>query len=278
MKRLAAFAVALLLPVFALAQSWPVYETTYVNDYANLVEEGAESRITSALKALREETGIEATVLTIHTRWGYESTGSLESFATGLFNHWGIGNAETNDGILVLVVSEDREMRVELGSGYGTAFNREAQDIIDRVFLPEFRADNYSQGIEDGTAAVIERIARVHYAGGEPTPSSGGGGFAGAIFGAFFALIAGASLFGRRIADRFRRCPECGQRGIHTMRKVIDRATRTSTGRGEKTTDCPHCGYHAVTGYTISRVRRSSSSGGSFGGGSSSGGGASGRW
>ena len=176
MTRFAALLVALILPAFALAQSWPVYENTYVNDYANIIGEGAEGRITSALKSLREETGIEATVLTIYTRWGFESTGSLESFATGLFNDWGIGNAETNDGILVLVVSEDREMRVELGSGYGTAFNREAQDIIDRIFLPAFKADNYSQGIEDGTGAVIERIARVSFAGEEPPARSGGGG------------------------------------------------------------------------------------------------------
>lgn len=281
MKRLAALVFALILPLAALAQSWPVYETTYVNDYAGLIEEGAEGRITSALRSLREDTGIEATVLTIYTRKGYQTSGSLESFATGLFNHWGIGNAETNDGILILVVSEDREMRVELGSGYGSAFNREAKDIIDRVFLPAFRNDNYSQGIEDGTAAVIERIARVHYAGGEPTASGGGAGagIIGAIIGAIFAVIAGVAIFRRRISDRFSRCPECGQRGIHTKRHVLDKATRRSKGRGEKITDCPHCGYHGVALYTIPMVSRSSSSsGGSFGGGSSSGGGASGSW
>ncbi len=283
MKRLIAGVFALILPLAALAESWPVYQNTYVNDYANVIEEGAEGRITTALKSLRQETGIEATVLTIYTRWGYENTGSLESFATGLFNHWGIGNAETNDGILVLVIPEDREMRVELGSGYGDAFNREAQDIVDRIFLPAFREGRYSQGIEDGTAAVIERIAWVHYAGGEPEASGGSGGgagVAGAVVGAILALMAAAALFWRRIMDRFTRCPECGARGIHTKRQVLDRATRSSTGRGEKITDCPHCGYHAVTTFTIPRITRSSSSssGGSFGGGSSSGGGASGRW
>lgn len=279
MKRLAAVLLALLLPALAQGQSWPVYETTYVNDYANIIEQGAESRITSALKSLREETGIEATVLTLHTRWGYENTGGLESFATGLFNHWGIGNAETNDGILVLVVSEDREMRVELGSGYGRAFNREAQDIVDRIFLPAFREGDYSNGIEAGTGAVITRIARVHYAGGEPEGSgSGVGGIAGAIIGAVFALFAGLAVFGRRLSDRFSRCPECGQRGIHTQKTVLESATRAATGRGEKSTDCPHCGYHGVVSYTIPRRTSSSSSGGSFGGGSSSGGGASGRW
>jgi uncharacterized protein len=60
---------------------------------------------------------------------------------------------------------------------------------------------------------------------------------------------------------------------------VLEKATRTSTGEGERDVTCPHCGYHDVVRYTIPMVTRSSSSsGGSFGGGSSSGGGASGRW
>ncbi len=281
MKRFAALVFALLLPAAALAQSWPVYENTYVNDYANVIEEGAEGRITSALQSLREETGIEATVLTLYTRWGYGS-GSLEDFATGLFNHWGIGNADRNDGILVLVVSEDREMRIELGSGYPKAFNREAQDIIDRVFIPAFKADDFSTGIEDGTAAVISRIARVNYAGEEPAAAAEGGGTAGGIVGGFFALIAaiiGAAIFGRRITDRFRKCPQCGERGLHTERTTLESATTSAQGRGEQIVTCSHCGYSATSHYTISRrSRSSSSSGGSFGGGSSSGGGASGRW
>jgi uncharacterized protein len=269
----------MLLPALALGQAWPVYETRYVNDYAHAIEEGAEGRITTALNSLREETGIEATVLTLYTRWGFEG-GSIEEFATGLFNSWGIGKVETNDGILILVITQDREMRIELGSGYGNAFNREASDIIERIFIPAFKEGNYSDGIEDGTAAVIKRIARVHYAGEDPAASGGSLGIAEGIFAAIFALIAGGALFGRRIADRFSRCPQCGERGLQVTRHTLDQATRHSTGHGEKTVSCPHCGYSATTSFTIPRRRAStsSSSGGSFSGGSSSGGGASGRW
>lgn len=277
MTRLAALFLAFVLPTALLAQSWPVYETTYVNDYADIIEQGAEERITTALKSLREETGIEATVLTLYTRQGFGS-GSLEDFATGLFNHWGIGNAERNDGILVLVVSQDREMRVELGAGYGTAFNREAQDIVDRVFLPAFRDGDFSTGIEDGTGAVISRIARVNYAGEQPVPSEGSNdGPVGAVLAAILTLVAGLAIFGRRITDRFRRCPQCGARGMHTDRHTLTSATTSATGMGEKTVTCGRCGYTNTSTYTIPRRSRSSSSS-SFGGGSSSGGGASGRW
>lgn len=279
--RLMALLFLLALPVSGSAQNWPVYETTYVNDYAHVVEQGAEQRITAALKSLREETGIEATVLTLYSRQGFEDPGSLEAFATGLFNAWGIGNAETNDGILILVLSEDREMRIELGSGYPSGYNREAQDIVDRIFLPAFRAGNYSLGIEEGTAAVIERIARANFAGQAPAGSTSdgtAGRIAAAIFGIVALLLAGLGLFGRRIRDRFARCPQCGARGLHTHRKVLTKASRAVAGEGEAVTLCPHCGYHNSVRYTIPRASSSSSSSGSFGGGSSSGGGASGRW
>jgi uncharacterized protein len=272
--------LALLWPAMALAQSWPVHETTYVNDYANLLPDDVETRVTRQLEVLREDTGVEATVLTLGSRRGFTPTDTMEEFATGLFNEWGIGDAGRNDGILILVLRDDRQMRIELGSGYGTGYNREAQDIIDRVFLPAFRKEGYAEGIEDGTDAVIDRIARPH-AAGTPAPErdGGSGGGIGWLF-AGIAIIGGILIaFSRKIRDRLSRCPECDERGIHTKRHRIEAPTRHRTGKGQKITDCPHCGYHAVIPYTIPMIASSSSSGGgSFGGGSSSGGGASGSW
>lgn len=281
--RLAAVLIALLLPVIALAQDYPTYDNIWLNDRADIIDEDAEARITAALQDLADETGVQATVLTLHTRWGYPGE-TMEDFATGLFNAWGIGDAERNDGILILVLSEDREMRVELGSGYPSGYDAVARQVIDEDFLPAFGRADFSGGIERGTMAVIDRIAREQAAGNAPAPVSGGGegrgngGIVGAVLGALFALFAGASIFGRRITDRFTRCPQCGTRGIHSHRETLVSATRTTTGQGEKTVSCPHCGYSRTTPYTIPRVRRSSSSSSSFGGGSSSGGGASGRW
>lgn len=273
--------LALLLPMQAFAQSWPIYENTFINDYANTLDEAEETRIRRNLEVLRQETGVEATVLTLYTRWGYENTGSLESFATGLFNHWGIGDAQRNDGILILVITEDREMRIELGSGYGSGYNREAGDIIETIFIPAFKADDFAGGIEAGTDAVLARIARPH-AAGEPAPEPSGNAFGFSLFSLVFGGIVAAffaSIFGRRIKDRLTRCPQCGHRGLNISREVTQAATRSAAGHGQKTILCPHCDFHETSGYTISRTRSSSSSsGGSFGGGSSSGGGASGRW
>jgi uncharacterized protein len=63
---------------------------------------------------------------------------TLEAFATALFNHWGVGKAETNDGVMILVFRDDRAMRLELGAAYGRDWDRVAQDVVERNFLNAF--------------------------------------------------------------------------------------------------------------------------------------------
>lgn len=273
-----------LLPTLAMGQNYPVHNNLYVNDLANIITEEDEKVIRKQLETLRKDHGVEATVLTIDGRKIYGDSPSIESFATRLFNRWGIGNAKRNDGILILIARNDREMRVELGTGYGDDFNAAAGAVIDDNFLPSFSADNYSKGIRVGTGEVIRRIA-IPFAQGADSPISAKKGWdidVGQI--GFFAMLAGffGLAFRRRIGDffaRMRSCPNCGRKGLHRHREVTDGASTAASGSGILTTTCDYCDYRREQNYTIPRRSSSrSSSGSGFGGGSSSGGGASGRW
>ena len=77
----------------------PGYRDVYVNDYRDLLDEIAEERIRLDLIELYDQTGIEMTVLTIGSMRDYGYDGTIESFSTSLFNTWGIGNAELNNGV-----------------------------------------------------------------------------------------------------------------------------------------------------------------------------------
>lgn len=194
-------------------------------------------------------------------------------------------------------------MRIELGSGFNQGYDVIAQDVINRSFLPSFRADNYSVGIETGVIATIERIARPRAAGLPPPeiPAPKKNWF-DQIFPWLFGLVAAgivtASVAGRALGDwsyRFRRCPQCGQRGLHREHilqsggdplppetvpgTTVTGTTVTGSGRriGRVVTSCGHCGYRDEKPWRQMPTTRSSS-GNSFGGGRSSGGGASGRW
>lgn len=274
--------IVFLLPTFATAQTYPDYEGTYVNDIANIITDEDEASLRKQLKSLFKDYGVEATVLTIDSRKTYGNSPSIESFATGLFNDWGIGNATRNDGILILIAREDREMRVELGKGYGDDFNFAAGDVIDQNFLPSFRNDLYSQGIRLGTTEVIRRIALPLAKGLEAPEDPVDKGWDFGKIG-FFSILAGlvGLAFRRRIGDffaRLRNCPNCGRKGLHRFREILNSATTASSGSGVLTTTCEYCDYRREQNYTIPRRSKRSSSGSSFGGGSSSGGGATGRW
>lgn len=266
--------ILLLCAMPAGAQDYPEPQNIWVNDYADLLDAGQEADLIRSLQALREETGVEMTLLTIERVSQYAQDTSLETFATGLFNAWGIGDATRNDGILVLVARQDRAMRLELGSGYPRVWDDVAGNVVDDSFLPRFRADDYGGGIIEGSAAIIARIARPFAAGEKPDEQRG-------VFWLAIPAALGALglIFRRFLADlwaRVRRCPQCGHRGLKTRRKITRRATRNRNGQGRRNVWCPVCDYRDQSTYSIKRVISSSSS--SFGGGSSSGGGASGRW
>ncbi|MCU9838283.1 TPM domain-containing protein [Ruegeria sp. WL0004] len=138
--------------------TYPGYADVYVNDYADLLDEDAESRIRQVLIDLYDYAGIEMTVLIIDNMGQYGHQGEIEPFATGLFNAWGIGNASRNDGVLVLVARYDRRMRIEIGAGYDMSWNARMQRVIDTGFLPYFRRDEYQKGIEAGVDETVREL------------------------------------------------------------------------------------------------------------------------
>lgn len=143
----------------AQAQTYPDYSSIYVNDFANLLPADEEADIRARLEELREKRGIEFTVVTIRSMTDYGHDGAIEPFATGLFNAWGVGNADRNDGVMMLVAVEDRHMRIEVGSGYGFHKDLAMKEIIEGTILPRFKKDDYAKGISLGVDAVIHDLA-----------------------------------------------------------------------------------------------------------------------
>lgn len=139
----------------AKAQNYPDYSEIYVNDYADLLSKEAEESLRDLMKEMARETGVEFTIITIGSMRDYGHTGALEPFATGLFNYWGVGKAETNDGIMMLVARDDRKIRLEVGSGYGRDKDAVMKGIIEEDILPRFRRDQYEKGILEGAEAVF---------------------------------------------------------------------------------------------------------------------------
>ena len=274
-----------LLPTPATAQTLPEPRTVFVSDYADILDPATEARITDLLVAARDDPGAEIAVVTIESRTDYGPHPSIESFANGLFNAWGIGDATRNNGILILVAAGDREMRIELGAGHPRVWDFTAEEIVHRTMLPAFRDGDLPRGIEEGTRAAIDRIARP-FAEGLPAPGRSVFAWLGEWWPLVLFLAALGTIFGAGAIAAWRSehlvCPHCGRRKTVVERKTTIPATRETPGTAEETITCRNCEKRTFRSFPVPWVspsqRRSGSSSSSFGGGSSSGGGASGRW
>jgi len=262
----------------AIGQTYPTYENTTVNDYAQVIPSDIEATIAAQLSALKAETGVEMTLLTLESKRPYAPNQSLEEFATGLFNNWGIGDRNTNDGVLILVLTDDREMRIELGAAYARDWDADAKWVVDNRFVPALADGDFARGLQGGTTATIDQIVTPFLAGQEPRRGSDGTGyFVYVLFGAFALLSVGGGLIGDQLV-RVRKCPNCGQRRLRQTRKTTRSATRMMSGSGVRTRRCLDCDYVGTHHFVIPQKRSRSGGSGGFGGGRSGGGGASGRF
>lgn len=213
----------LVLPCQIAAQGLPGHTSTFVNDFADLLDPETEARLTALLKQVKQDRGVEMTVVTINSRNDYGQYDAIEPFATALFNAWGVGNPKRNDGIMVLVARDDRDMRIELGAGYPPVFDDRVKTVIDSFFIPWFQQGDFASGIEAGVKETIKRTrldftdsgyttaSRVRLEGENILRSATSGGLFAWIFGAL-ALSGGgylAILFRRWRRYRPRQCDLC---------------------------------------------------------------------
>ncbi len=142
---------------------YPNPHAGYVSDLAGILSEKQKGYIEQLLLTIEVEYKLEVIVMTIPSLASYPDTDNktIESFATSLFNAYGIGNMPENNGVLFLVSMGDRKARIELGSGYGSMADQRAADIMNTVIIPRFKASDYSGGIKYGTIAIVEKIGGI---------------------------------------------------------------------------------------------------------------------
>lgn len=137
----------------------PAPKNKYVNDFAGIMKESDINDLAAYLENIDRQTGIEISVLTVRNYRDHRAY-SAEELARETFNTWGVGDKKHNDGIIILIASENREMWIEPGDGYQRKLKTKLEETIDRSFLPAFRRNDYSSGIVNGTKAVVTLVTR----------------------------------------------------------------------------------------------------------------------
>ena len=140
------------------------YLSGRVVDQAGILSAQARERLAEMLQAHERVTGNQIVVLTVPTLGG----GSVEDYAVRVFEDWKPGSGDKDNGMLILVVPQDRRVRIEVGYGLeGTLPDATASRIIRDLMTPRFREGNYDVGIEAGITAVIQILEGRRSAGAD---------------------------------------------------------------------------------------------------------------
>jgi uncharacterized protein len=147
----------LLLVVPAAGRAQPAVPplTGRVVDRAEVLSPATEGQLTALLEAHEQATTNQVVVLTIPSLEG----STVEEVANAVFNAWGLGQAGRDNGVLLLVAHDDRELRIEVGYGLeGALTDAEAGRIIRHVIVPRFREGDFDGGVMAGVTAILGTI------------------------------------------------------------------------------------------------------------------------
>lgn len=108
----------------------------YVADPGNMVSQAVKSRVNDVLWNLRQQTGTEVVVAVV------PSIGDtpIEDFSTELFEQWGIGKSDKDNGVLILIAPEQRRARIATGYGVeGVLPDISAKKIVERSIVANMK-------------------------------------------------------------------------------------------------------------------------------------------
>ena len=135
--------------------------TGRVVDEAGMLSAATERSVAAASDAHENATSNQVVVVTVPDLQGY----SIEEYGYQLGRHWGIGQKDQNNGVLLIVAKAERKVRIEVGYGLeGELTDAIASDIIHAVITPQFKRANFDAGVSNGTQAIIQAL------GGEYQP------------------------------------------------------------------------------------------------------------
>ncbi|MFH1375079.1 MAG: TPM domain-containing protein [Patescibacteria group bacterium] len=151
-----AFIALLICCEISFAVDFPKYQN-FVNDYTNTLSQETVDTLNTQLKSYETETGTEIAIILI------DSTGEMPiwEYATELGNEWGVGKDNVDNGAILVIAKDDREMHIATGSQLeGALTDLEAKDVVDFIIAPHFKNGDFDTGVINGVAGIFAAIAR----------------------------------------------------------------------------------------------------------------------
>lgn len=156
MRRIYLLFIFLLFSIAGYAQNIP-QPTSWVNDFANVIDESHKEKLNALIGELEQKTTAEIAVVTIGSIAPYDE----KEYARLIFDNWKPGKKGKDNGVLVLLAIKERRWRIETGYGVEGILPDGLCGEIGRTYMvPYFKNGNYAEGLYQGVGAIANIIAR----------------------------------------------------------------------------------------------------------------------
>ncbi len=134
-----------------------VQKDVYVYDQDDIIDDETERKLNELLIQLESKTTAEVCVITTQSLQNME----IEDYSYKLANTLGIGKADEDNGVLLLISRNDTKVRLEIGKGLEGCLNdSKCGRILDDYFVPYREKDEYPEGTYQTIQAVASVIAK----------------------------------------------------------------------------------------------------------------------
>ena len=170
---IALLGMGLVTPVHAQRYDIPKPSGQWVTDLGSMLEAADEQALSRKLAGYADTTSTQIIIVTLPTLDGVPAA----DYAVELGRQWGVGQEGRNNGVVILLSREDRQVFIATGFGLeGAIPDAIASRIVRNVMVPRFREGRFYDGLSQAVDALMQ-AARGEYAA-EPRQVRGrdGGG------------------------------------------------------------------------------------------------------
>lgn len=128
---------------------------TSVYDYIGLLSASQKNSLEQKLIRYSDSTSTQIVVAIINSTEGE----NINYLGAQWGEKWGIGQADKDNGILVLLAKGDRRIAINTGYGVeGSLTDAMSKRIIENVIIPEFKKGDYYNGLNKGSDAIFNTL------------------------------------------------------------------------------------------------------------------------
>lgn len=180
MKKFFTFLMALALVLSLGVSAYAVVEQSdsfYVADYANVLNASTEQRICDYNGALEQQcSGAQIVVVTVD----YLDGMYCDDYAYELFNTWGVGSAQYNNGMLLLLAVQENKAWLAYGLGLNSVLSSDKVDnMLEKYFWQDFDDGKYDDAVNSLFDALLSWYDNNYGSAVEQAGSSSGGNYGG---------------------------------------------------------------------------------------------------